>query len=82
MGGGGGSKPIKSTSGNRASSVSTPIVNAPVATSVTPATARNIGQDTSNAVKNQAQARSRLQGIRSTWAAFGERSGAKSKTLG
>lgn len=81
-GGGGGASSMKSTSSTRASAVSAPIVNTPVSTTVTPATARNIGQDASNAVKNQAQARSRLQGVRSTWAAFDPRNGNKAAKLG
>ena len=58
----------------RASAQSAPIaptVQAPTTDVVTPAVARDIGVDTQTAQQNQALARSRLTGIRSTWANFG-----------
>lgn len=45
-----------------------PTVQAPTTDVVTPAVARDIGQDTKTAQQNQSLARSRLAGIRSTWA--------------
>lgn len=53
-----------------------PTVQAPQADVVTPAVARDIGADTQTAQQNQALARSRLAGIRSTWSSF---SGGRSK---
>ena len=63
----------------RAAATSAPIaptVQSPTTDVVTPAVARDIGVDTQTAQQNQALARSRLTGIRSTWASFG---GGKSK---
>ena len=51
-----------------------PTVQAPTTDVVTPAVARDIGMDTQTAQQNQALARSRLTGIRSTWSSFGGRS--------
>lgn len=56
-----------------------PTVQAPTTETITPAVARDISQDTATAQQNQAMARSRLAGIRSTWASFG---GSKSKLGG
>ena len=53
-----------------------PTVQSPQTEIVTPAVARDISIDTQTAQQNQALARSRLTGIRSTWANFG---GGKSK---
>ena len=53
-----------------------PTVQSPQTEIVTPAVARDIAIDTQTAQQNQALARSRLTGIRSTWANFG---GGKSK---
>jgi len=48
-----------------------PTVQSPTTEVVTPAVARDISVDTQTAQQNQALARSRLTGIRSTWANFG-----------
>ena len=48
-----------------------PSVQSPQTEIVTPAVARDISIDTQTAQQNQALARSRLTGIRSTWANFG-----------
>ena len=48
-----------------------PTVQSPQTEIVTPAVARDISIDTQTAQQNQALARSRLTGIRSTWANFG-----------
>ena len=53
-----------------------PTVQSPQTEIVTPAVARDISIDTQTAQQNQALARSRLTGTRSTWANFG---GGKSK---
>jgi len=53
-----------------------PTVQSPQTEIVTPAVARDTSIDTQTAQQNQALARSRLTGIRSTWANFG---GGKSK---
>lgn len=53
-----------------------PTVQSPQTEIVTPAVARDISIDTQTAQQNQALARSRLTGIRSTWVNFG---GGKSK---
>lgn len=46
-----------------------PTVQTPQTETITPAVARDVGQDTQTAQQNQALARSRLAGIRSTWTA-------------
>ena len=48
-----------------------PTVQSPTTEVVTPAVARDVALDTQTAQQNQALARSRLSGIRSTWAGFG-----------
>jgi len=48
-----------------------PTVQSPTTEVITPAVARDISVDTQTAQQNQALARSRLTGIRSTWANFG-----------
>ena len=48
-----------------------PTVQSPTTEVVTPAVMRDISIDTQTAQQNQALARSRLTGIRSTWANFG-----------
>ncbi len=50
-----------------------PTVQTPTTDVVTPAVARDINVDTQTAQQNQALARSRLTGIRSTWSSFGGR---------
>ena len=50
-----------------------PTVQSPQTEVVTPAVARDISIDTQTAQQNQALARSRLTGIRSTWSSFGGR---------
>jgi hypothetical protein len=50
-----------------------PTVQAPTTEVITPAVARDIAADTQTAQQNQALARSRLSGIRSTWSSFGGR---------
>ncbi len=74
-GGGGYYQPIKTTqrvTRNAAGSVSAaPNVQMPTTDVVTPAVARDMSQDSNTAQANQAIARSRLQGIRSTWATLG-----------
>jgi len=68
-------KPVKSQQTiQRASASAAPIaptVQSPTTEVVTPAVARDISIDTQTAQQNQALARSRLTGIRSTWANFG-----------
>ena len=51
-----------------------PTVQSPTTEVITPAVARDISVDTQTAQQNQALARSRLTGIRSTWSSFGGRS--------
>ncbi len=67
------SQPVKSTQVLNYSSASNapmaPTVNTPQTETITPAVARDVGQDTQTAQQNQALARSRLAGIRSTWTA-------------
>jgi hypothetical protein len=74
-GGGGYYMPVKTTqtrTRNAAGSVgSAPNVQMPTTDVVTPAVARDMSQDSNTAQQNQAIARSRLQGIRSTWASLG-----------
>ncbi len=48
-----------------------PTVQAPTTDVVTPTVARELGQETNQAQQNQSLARTRLSGIRSTWANFG-----------
>lgn len=50
-----------------------PTVQSPTTEVVTPAVARDVTLDTQTAQQNQALARSRLSGIRSTWSSFGGR---------
>lgn len=50
-----------------------PTVQSPTTEVVTPAVARDVALDTQMAQQNQALARSRLSGIRSTWSSFGGR---------
>lgn len=50
-----------------------PTVQSPTTEVVTPAVARDVALDTQTAQQNQALARSRLSGIRSTWSSFGGR---------
>ena len=60
----------------RAAATSAPIaptVQTPTTDVVTPAVARDVTLDTQTAQQNQALARSRLTGIRSTWSSFGGR---------
>lgn len=57
-----------------------PTVQTPTTAVVTPAVARDLSQDANQAQENQALARSRLQGIRSTWSSFGGASGAARST--
>lgn len=60
----------------RAAAASAPIaptVQSPTTEVITPAVARDIALDTQTAQQNQALARSRLSGIRSTWSSFGGR---------
>lgn len=51
-----------------------PTVQSPTTEVITPAVARDISVDTQTAQQNQALARSRLTGIRSTWSSLGGRS--------
>ena len=71
-GGGGDVKPVKSTQTKVMSAAAggaiAPVVQTPTTDVVTPAVARDIGHDTQTAQQNQSLARSRLSGIRSTWA--------------
>ena len=71
------SQPVKTQQTvTRAAASSAPIaptVQAPTTDVVTPAVARDISIDTQTAQQNQALARSRLSGIRSTWSSFGGR---------
>ncbi len=71
MGSSGGSSSVKSTQTvTKAAASSAPIaptVQTPQTETITPAVARDIGQDTQTAQQNQALARSRLAGIRSTY---------------
>ena len=68
-------KPIKSqqtvTRSAAQSAPMAPTIQSPTTEVVTPAVARDISIDTQTAQQNQALARSRLTGIRSTWANFG-----------
>jgi hypothetical protein len=50
-----------------------PTVQSPTTEVITPAVARDVALDTQTAQQNQALARSRLSGIRSTWSSFGGR---------
>ncbi len=67
--------PVKSTQTvTQAAASSAPIaptVQSPTTEVVTPAVMRDISIDTQTAQQNQSLARSRLTGIRSTWANFG-----------
>lgn len=82
-GGGGDAKPVKTTQTTvrsaAAGGVVAPTVQAPTTDIVTPAVARDIGHDTQTAQQNQSLARSRLTGIRSTWASA---QGGRSVNLG
>ncbi len=68
---GGGSQKVKSSQTMTRAAASTapyaPTVNTPQMETITPAVARDVGQDTRTAQQNQALARSRLAGIRSTY---------------
>ena len=68
-------KPVKSqqtvTKAAASAAPIAPTVQSPQTEIVTPAVARDISIDTQTAQQNQALARSRLTGIRSTWANFG-----------
>lgn len=68
-------KPVKSQQTvTRAAAAAAPIaptVQSPTTDVVTPAVMRDISVDTQTAQQNQSLARSRLTGIRSTWANFG-----------
>lgn len=68
-------KPVKSQQTIQQAAASSapiaPTVQAPTTEVITPAVARDISIDTQTAQQNQALARSRLTGIRSTWANFG-----------
>jgi len=70
-------QPVKSQQTvTRAAATSAPIaptVQTPTTDVVTPAVARDVTLDTQTAQQNQALARSRLTGIRSTWSSFGGR---------
>ena len=85
FGGGGGDDPapVKSTQTTVHSAAAggaiAPTVQAPTTDIVTPAVARDIGQDSKAAQQNQSLARSRLTGIRSTWATA---QGGRSSNLG
>ena len=72
------SQPVKSnqtvTKNAAATSTIAPTVQSPTTDVVTPAVARDIGVDVNTAQQNQALARSRLSGIRSTWSSFGGKS--------
>ena len=72
------SKPVRSQERiTRAAASSAPVaptVQSPTTEVVTPAVARDVAVDTQTAQQNQALARSRLTGIRSTWSQFGGRS--------
>ncbi len=71
---GSSSKVKSSQTVTRAAASSAPIaptVQTPQTDVVTPAVARDIAADTQTAQQNQQLARSRLSGIRSTWANFG-----------
>ena len=69
------SKPVRSqqmiTRASASSAPISPTVQSPPTDNVTPAVARDISVDTQTAQQNQALKRSRLTGIRSTWANFG-----------
>lgn len=71
-------KPVKSQQTVQQAAASSapiaPTVQTPQTDVVTPAVMRDIGVDTQTAQQNQALARSRLSGIRSTWSSFGGRS--------
>ena len=68
-------KPVKSqqtvTQAAASSAPIAPTVQSPTTEVVTPAVMRDISIDTQTAQQNQSLARSRLTGIRSTWANFG-----------
>ena len=68
-------KPMKTTQTMTRAAASgaapAPAVQAPTTEVVTPAVARDIGVDVQTAQQNQALARSRLAGIRSTWSSLG-----------
>ena len=49
---------------------------------VTPAVAKDIGRNTESAAANQQQARSRLRGIRSTYANYAQQGGTGNGTRG
>lgn len=70
-------KPVKSQQTvTRAAATAAPMaptVQSPTTEVVTPAVARDVALDTQTAQQNQALARSRLSGIRSTWSSFGGR---------
>ncbi len=71
--GGGGSSTVRSsqtvTKAAASAAPVAPTVQTPQTETITPAVARDIGADTKTAQQNQALARSRLAGIRSTWTA-------------
>lgn len=69
----------RSTSAAASSAPIAPTVQLPTTDAVTPAVARDVSTDTQTAQQNQRLARSRLTGIRSTWAGFGA---GRSSTLG
>lgn len=70
-------KPVKSqqtvTRAAASAAPMAPTVQSPTTEVVTPAVARDVALDTQTAQQNQALARSRLSGIRSTWSSFGGR---------
>ena len=70
-------KPVKSQQTvTRAAATAAPMaptVQSPTTEVITPAVARDVALDTQTAQQNQALARSRLSGIRSTWSSFGGR---------
>lgn len=70
-------KPVKSQQTvTRAAATAAPMaptVQSPTTEVITPAVARDVALDTHTAQQNQALARSRLSGIRSTWSSFGGR---------
>ena len=70
-------KPVKSQQTvTRAAATAAPMaptVQSPTTEVMTPAVARDVALDTQTAQQNQALARSRLSGIRSTWSSFGGR---------
>lgn len=71
----GGAKGVKSqqtvTQAAASAAPIAPTVQNPTTEVITPAVARDVSHDTQTAQQNQRLARSRLTGIRSTWAGFG-----------